>query len=80
MKHLNNAILRPPRGAALRPQKGNVTASAATAMIRRPLVSSRQGELLPPHPPAPIAKCNCRQTRNELDVGHPDSPYGFHRH
>ena len=70
MKHLNNAILRPPRGAALRPQKETVTAAAATAMIRVPMVPSRRGDLLPPHPPAPVGKCNCRQGGNVLDAGH----------
>ena len=70
MLNQNNAISRPPRGAAFRPQKETVTALAATAMIRVPLVPSKRGDLLPPHPPAPMGKCNCRQGGNVVDAGH----------
>jgi hypothetical protein len=50
----NSAMSNTLQRAAFRPQKE----------------TANRGDLLPLHNPVPNAKCNCRQTRNVVDVRH----------
>ena len=68
--NVNTAILRPPRGAALRANKEAATAHAAAAKIRGLNAPFEQGGSAPPHPPRLIGKCNCRRGGFVVDAEH----------